>query len=140
MTVKGESDMVKPDNSICPLGDKVLVRPIKKRDKTPGGIVLPDSARKGSQRGIVLKVGPGRLLDSGTRVDVGVAVGDSIIFRNYLEPDFVSGDEDYMIISESDILATYDYCAHARREDSIKDKLSVPGVAGAEEASAIGTR
>lgn len=91
--------------NIRPLDDRVVVKPVEADEKTAGGIVLPDSAQEKPQRGQVVAVGPGRLLDNGQRGDMSVAVGDEVIYGKYGGSDIeVSGDE-VKILRESDILA-----------------------------------
>jgi chaperonin GroES len=68
---------------INPLDDRVVVRPHEAEQTTAGGIVLPDAAREKQQRGTVIAVGPGRLLDSGSRAAVSVKVGDEVLFGKY---------------------------------------------------------
>jgi chaperonin GroES len=88
-----------------PLDDRVVVQPLEAEEKTAGGIVLPDAAKEKPQRGKVLAVGPGRLLDSGERVAISVVVGDQVLFGKYGGTDIeVEGDE-VKILRESDILA-----------------------------------
>ena len=88
-----------------PLDDRVVVQPLEAEEKTAGGIVLPDAAKEKPQRGKVLAVGPGRLLDSGERVAVGVQVGDQVLFGKYGGTDIEVEGEDVKILRESDILA-----------------------------------
>ena len=91
--------------TLNPLDDRVVVRPMDAEETTAGGIVLPDAAREKPQRGKVLAVGPGRLLDSGERCAVSVSVGDEVLFGKYGGTDIeVDGDE-VKILRESDILA-----------------------------------
>ena len=66
-----------------PVGKRVLVRKDESRQKTRGGIVLPDAAKEKPQRGKVIALGPGRLLDSGERSPIAVAVGDEVLFAKY---------------------------------------------------------
>ena len=68
---------------IRPLDDRVVVEPMEAEETTAGGIVLPDSAQEKPQRGTVIAVGPGKLLDSGERGELSVAVGDEVIFGKY---------------------------------------------------------
>ena len=90
---------------INPLDDRVVVRTNEAEETTAGGIVLPDAAQEKPQRGTVLAVGPGRLLDSGERAAISVEVGDEILFGKYGGTDIeVDGDE-VKILRESDILA-----------------------------------
>lgn len=88
-----------------PLADRVVVRPIEEEDKTPGGIILPDTAKEKPMRGEVTAVGKGRLTDNGERVAMDVKVGDVVIYGKYSGTDFKMNDEDYLVLRESDILA-----------------------------------
>ncbi|MFQ5733061.1 MAG: co-chaperone GroES [Planctomycetaceae bacterium] len=88
-----------------PLDDRVVVRPLDAEEKTAGGIVLPDAAQEKPQRGKVMAVGPGRLLDSGERCAVAVGVGDEVLFGKYGGTDIEVEGEDVKILRESDILA-----------------------------------
>lgn len=88
-----------------PLDDRVVVKPIEAEEKTAGGIVLPDAAKEKPQRGTVVAVGPGRLLDNGQRGALSVQIGDQVIYGKYGGSDIkVEGDE-VKILRESDILA-----------------------------------
>ena len=90
---------------IRPLDDRVVVEPIEAEQTTAGGIVLPDTAKEKPQRGTVVAVGPGKLLDNGKRGELSVAVGDEVIYGKYGGSDIeVDGDE-VKILRESDILA-----------------------------------
>ena len=71
---------------IRPLDDRVVVRPTEAEEVTAGGIVLPDSAQEKPQRGTVIAVGGGRLLDNGTRGELSVAVGDEVIYGKFGVP------------------------------------------------------
>ena len=90
---------------VRPLDDRVVVEPSEAEETTSGGIVLPDSAQERPQRGKILAVGPGRLLDSGNRGELSVAVGDEIIFSKYGGMDIEINGEDVKILREGDILA-----------------------------------
>jgi chaperonin GroES len=81
------------------------VRTNEAEETTAGGIVLPDAAQEKPQRGTVLAVGPGRLLDSGERAAVSVEVGDEILFGKYGGTDIEVDGEEVKILRESDILA-----------------------------------
>ena len=90
---------------VRPLDDRVVVEPIEAEETTAGGIVLPDAAKEKPQRGTVVAVGPGRLLDNGARGDLSVQVGDEVIYGKYGGSEIeVDGDE-VKILRESDILA-----------------------------------
>jgi chaperonin GroES len=88
-----------------PLDDRVVVEPLEAESKTAGGIVLPDSAKEKPQRGKVLAVGPGKLLENGQRGQLSVAVGDEIIYGKYGGSDIEVNGEEVKILRESDILA-----------------------------------
>ena len=91
--------------NIRPLDDRVVVHPMDAEEVTAGGIVLPDSAKEKPQRGTVVAVGPGKLLDSGERGALSVAVGDEVIYGKYGGTDIEINGEDVKILRESDILA-----------------------------------
>lgn len=90
---------------IRPLDDRVVVEPVEAEETTAGGIVLPDTAKEKPQRGKVLAVGPGKLLDSGERAQMSVAVGDQVIYGKYGGTDIEVNGEEVKILRESDILA-----------------------------------
>jgi len=90
---------------IRPLDDRVVVTPLEAETKTAGGIVLPDSAKEKPQRGTVVAVGPGKLLDSGKRGELSVQVGDQVIYGKYGGTDLEVSGEDVKVLRESDILA-----------------------------------
>ena len=90
---------------INPLDDRVVVRTNEAEETTAGGIVLPDAAQEKPQRGTVVAVGPGRLLDSGARSAVGVEIGDEILFGKYGGTDIEVDGEEVKILRESDIRA-----------------------------------
>ena len=89
-----------------PLGDHVIVKALAKDDVTKSGIVLPDTVDKEKpEKGEVLAIGPGKLLENGSRATPSVAVGNKVIFKKY-SPDEIKVDgQDYLVISESDIMA-----------------------------------
>lgn len=92
--------------NLRPLGDRVVVKPLSQEEVTKSGIIMPATVDKERpERGEVIAIGPGKLLDNGTFAPVGVKVGDKIVFKKY-SPDEVKIDkEDYLVISESDIMA-----------------------------------
>ena len=90
---------------IRPLDDRVVVKPIEAEEMTAGGIVLPDSAKEKPQRGTVVAVGPGRLLDSGQRGELSVTVNDEVIYGKYGGTDIEINGDEVKILRESDILA-----------------------------------
>ena len=90
---------------IEPLADKLIVSRIHAEETTAGGIVLPDSAQDRPNEGRVLSVGPGRLNEDGSRTPLQVTDGDRVIFAGYAGTEVVFDDQEYLILSESDILA-----------------------------------
>lgn len=88
-----------------PLADRVVLKPIEAEEKTKGGIVLPDTAKDKPQEGEVIAVGPGRILDNGTKLAPEVKVGDRVIYSKYSGTEVKVEGEEYLIIRESDILA-----------------------------------
>lgn len=91
--------------SIRPLGEKVLIQRLEAEETTAGGIVLPDTAKEKPKRGTVLKVGEGRLLDTGQRQPLQVKEGDQVLFTSYAGTDVKVQGEEMIIMDESDILA-----------------------------------
>lgn len=88
-----------------PLDDRVVIEPMEAEERTAGGIVLPDTAKEKPQRGTVVSVGPGKLLDTGKRGELSVAVGDVVIYGKYSGTDIEVAGKDVKILRESDILA-----------------------------------
>ncbi|TWU60491.1 10 kDa chaperonin [Rubripirellula tenax] len=91
--------------NLRPLDDRVVVKPEDAESTTAGGIVLPDSAQEKPQRGKIVAVGPGKLMDSGVRGELSVAVGDTIIFGKYGGSNIEVDGVEMKILRESDILA-----------------------------------
>ena len=90
---------------IRPLGDKVLVERVEAETKTAGGIVLPDTAKEKPQRGKVVSVGEGKMLEDGTRKQVQVKKGDLVLFTSYAGTEIKIDGKEYLIMDESDIMA-----------------------------------
>lgn len=88
-----------------PLGDRVLIKVEEQESKTKGGILLPDTAKEKSQKGVVMAVGAGRMNDEGTRLPLEVKVGDRVIFAKYSGTEIESEGVKYLLLSERDILA-----------------------------------
>ena len=91
--------------NLRPLDDRVVVQPSEAEETTAGGIVLPDSAKEKPQRGTVVAVGPGKLLDSGNRGELSVSVGDVVIYGKYGGSEIEVDGHVMKILRESDILA-----------------------------------
>ena len=90
---------------VRPLHDRLLVRRIEEKETAKGGIIIPDTAKEKPQRGTVLAVGAGRLLDSGERGELSVAVGDEVIYGKYAGSDVEVEGREVKILRESDVLA-----------------------------------
>ena len=88
-----------------PLGDRVVVEREESESVTAGGIVLPDSAKDKPTRGTVISVGCGRMLDSGSRSPMQVKAGDRVLFTSYAGEQFKLGEQELLLMHESDILA-----------------------------------
>ena len=87
-----------------PLADRVLVEVDVEESKTAGGILLPDTAQKKSQKGTVIAIGSGKVLDNGERLPFEVAVGDRVLFAKYSGVDIEDGGKKFLLLSERDIL------------------------------------
>lgn len=90
---------------IKPLGERVVIEVAESDVKTASGIVLPDTAKEKPQKGTVVAVGAGKLLDNGERAAMEVKVGDGVIFSKYSGSEAKVEGKDYLIVRESDILA-----------------------------------
>ncbi len=88
-----------------PLGDRVVVQPASREETTRSGIVIPDTAKEKPQRGSVIAVGKGRRDEDGDRIPMDVSVGDTVLFAKYAGTEFKLDNEEYLILSEKDILA-----------------------------------
>jgi chaperonin GroES len=95
---------------VKPLGDRIVVRRHASQEKTAGGILLPDSAKNKPQKGEVLAVGPGRLLKDGSRRELQVKVGDTILFTNWAGEEYHerSRSDEILLMREEDVLAVLD--------------------------------
>ena len=91
--------------ALKPLADRVLIKKIEAEEKTPGGIVLPDTAKEKPQQGEVLAAGPGKLDEKGNRQPMEVKVGDSVLFAKYSGTEVKIEGVEYTILAERDILA-----------------------------------
>ena len=101
-TVKSKK---KTSVKLQPLGDRLVAQRAESEQQTTGGIYLPDSAREKPVRGVVVSVGDGRLLKDGSRAPLQVKPGDRILFTSYGPEEFKIGDEEYLLLSENDVLA-----------------------------------
>ncbi|MFA5249216.1 MAG: co-chaperone GroES [Candidatus Paceibacterota bacterium] len=91
---------------INPLSDRVVIKPLKKEEKTKGGILLPQSAEKEKpEQGEVIAVGPGKMASSGKLLSMEVKVGDKVLFTKYGPSEITIDDKEYLIAGQDDILA-----------------------------------
>jgi chaperonin GroES len=90
---------------IRPLGDKVVVETLEGEEKSPGGIILPDTAKKKPQEGVVVAVGPGKVLDDGSRAEMAVKPGDKVIYAKYGGTEVSVDGKDYVILDQDSIYA-----------------------------------
>ncbi len=88
-----------------PLGDRVVIKPTPREEMTKSGIVLPDTAKEKPQEGEILSVGPGKVLDDGSRSAMDVTVGQKVLYAKYAGTEFKVEGEELLIVSEKDILA-----------------------------------
>ena len=91
--------------SFQPLGDRVVIKPLDEEEVTKSGLVLPDTAREKPQEGEVVAVGPGRVSDDGTRIKMEIKKGDKVVYSKYAGTEYKDGDDEYLIMRESDVLA-----------------------------------
>ena len=91
--------------SLKPLADRVVVEPAPAEDKSTGGIILPDTAQEKPQQGTVVAVGPGKVSDSGSKIDMTVKKSDKVLYGKYSGSEVTFDGVDYVIMRESDILA-----------------------------------
>ena len=101
--------------NIRPLHDRILIRRIEKEETARGGIIIPDSAKEKPQQGEVIAVGNGKMLDSGERVPVDVRPGDRILFGKYAGSEIKSDGQEYLILTESEVLGVLNGTAKAKK-------------------------
>ena len=92
---------------IVPLGDRVVLKREEAETTTSGGIVLPDGAQDKPQKGEVIAIGDGHVKNDGTKLPLTVKEGDRVIFSSYAGDEITVGDDEYLLLRESDILATF---------------------------------
>jgi chaperonin GroES len=97
--------MASKNLKIRPLDDRVVVEPVEAEERTAGGIVLPDSAKEKPQRGHVVAIGPGKLLENGQRAAPSLSLGDEVIYGKYSGSDIEVDGHEVKILRETDILA-----------------------------------
>jgi chaperonin GroES len=94
--------------NIVPLNEKIVVKRLEAEEKTAGGIVLPDSAKEKPKQGKVLSLGEGKLLENGKRAPFQVKEGDRVLFTSYAGNEVTIVGEEYLIMTEDDVLAIVD--------------------------------
>jgi len=97
--------MAKLKMNLKPLGDRVVVEPIEKEERTASGIILPETAKEKPQEGEVVAIGPGRRDDNGRLIPMDVKKGDIVLFAKYAGTEVKIEDKKVLILKESDILA-----------------------------------
>jgi chaperonin GroES len=93
--------------NLKPLSDRVVVKVLEAEEKTASGIVLPDKAKEKPQEGEVMAVGAGKVLESGSRMEMDVKVGDKVLFSRYAGTEVKVKGEEYLILRQDDILALF---------------------------------
>ena len=91
--------------NFTPLGERVVVKPSEGEQTIKGGIYLPDNAKEKPQEGEVIAVGPGRVSEDGSRIPMELAKGDRVIYSKFAGTEYKDGDDELLILRESDILA-----------------------------------
>ena len=93
--------------SLKPLGDRLVIEPSEDdSDISAGGIYIPDTAKEKPQKGKIIAAGPGRTTDEGTLIKLAVKKGDMVIYSKYAGTEYTEDGTDYLIVRESDVLAT----------------------------------
>jgi chaperonin GroES len=91
--------------NLRPLGDRLVIEPQEREEKTASGIILPETAKEKPQEGTVLAAGPGRTDDNGKRIEMDVKTGDVVLYAKYAGTEVKVDDRKLLILKESDILA-----------------------------------
>ena len=90
---------------VKPLADRVVVKPLEEAEQMRGGLYIPDTAKEKPSQGEVVAIGPGKISDDGTRLEMDVSVGDKVLYGKYSGTDVTLDGQEYLILRESDILA-----------------------------------
>jgi len=88
-----------------PTAERVVLEPVEPAKTTAGGIILPDTAQEKTQEGLIIAVGPGRKTDKGEVIPIDLKVGDKVIYSKYSGSEIKLDGNEYLIISEKDVLA-----------------------------------
>lgn len=93
-------------STVKPIGDRVLVKVSESEERTPGGILLPDTAKEKPQVGEIVAVGSGKRNEDGSYQALALQVGDKVLYSKYAGTDIKIGGEEYVLLTEKDVLAT----------------------------------
>lgn len=93
--------------NVRPLHDRILVRRMAEEEKTPGGIIIPDTAKEKPQRGEVVATGKGRVTEDGKTLPLEVKVGDKVLFGKYAGTELKLDGTEYLMIREEDVLGVF---------------------------------
>ena len=93
------------DLKVKPLADRVVVKPLEETEQMRGGLYIPDTAKEKPQQGEIVAVGPGKISDEGNRLELGLKVGDKVLYGKYSGTEVTLDDAQYLILRESDVLA-----------------------------------
>ena len=96
--------MANTELNVRPLHDRILVRRMSEEEKTPGGIIIPDSAKEKPQRGEVVATGNGRTTENGKTLALEVKCGDKVLFGKYSGTELKLGSDEFLMMREEDIL------------------------------------
>ncbi|NLG17327.1 MAG: co-chaperone GroES [Fibrobacter sp.] len=91
--------------NVKPLADRVIIRPLESEQKTAGGIIIPDAAKEKPIKGEIVAVGPGKVAESGQKLEMSLKKGDVVLYGKYSGTEISIEGEDYLIMKESDVLA-----------------------------------
>ncbi|MDR0330180.1 MAG: co-chaperone GroES [Chitinispirillales bacterium] len=91
--------------NVKPLADRVLVRPLDAEEKTAGGLFIPDNAKEKPQKGEIVAVGPGKVAESGAKIEMTVKAGDKVLYGKYSGTEVSVDGVEYLMMRESDVLA-----------------------------------
>jgi chaperonin GroES len=91
--------------NVKPLADRIIILPLEAEQKTAGGIIIPDAAKEKPQKGEVVAVGPGKVADNGSKIELTLKKGDKVLYGKYSGTEVSIDGKDYLIMKESDVLA-----------------------------------
>ncbi len=94
--------------NIRPMQDRLLIKPAKSEEVSPGGIIVPDTAKKKPLKGKVIAAGPGMITENGSRLPMDIKVGDVVMFDEYSGTQLIDQQENYLIIKQNDVLAIFE--------------------------------